>query len=155
MSSTNLWNTLIFKKKRYIKRIPKLFRKLDNNDSKKVSVNQFFELIDVVEKNPFFQLPMFPDFYFWDIARKFLNKSLKFKVIAKSVYFELFMLIVLLANCIIIIWGAIETDIETLKILDLIDDIILYFYIGNLFLTLIFISRMHYKRNWFRHRKIL
>ncbi len=41
-------------KKRYIKRISELYKCLDSNESDSVSVNEFFDLIDHLEKNPRF-----------------------------------------------------------------------------------------------------
>jgi hypothetical protein len=41
-------------KKRYIKRIDKLFSFIDLNESGSISITEFFEIIDIVEKNPEF-----------------------------------------------------------------------------------------------------
>ena len=76
---------------------------IDTNDSNSISLNEFFELIDVLEENPQWHLPMFPDSAIWDKFRKLINKHVKFKAIGKSTWFELFMFIVLIVNCVVII----------------------------------------------------
>lgn len=40
------------RKKRYIKRIRDLYLSIDVNDSNSISLNEFFDLIDIIEKNP-------------------------------------------------------------------------------------------------------
>lgn len=45
--------TLAYKnKKRYIKRIKDLYVKIDSNESNSISLNEYFELIDLMELNP-------------------------------------------------------------------------------------------------------
>ena len=56
-------------KKRYIKKINDLYLKLDNNQSDGVSLNEFFELIEIMEKEPYFQIPSYPDFAIWENFR--------------------------------------------------------------------------------------
>ncbi len=84
-----------------------------------------------MEKNPKFHVPLFPDSKYWDMFRFYINKYLKFKKIGKNIYFEIFMFVVLTANCAIIIAANIVTDPSATNTLDTMDDIILYFYIGE------------------------
>jgi len=39
-------------KKRYLKRIDELFNLMDCNQNEKVTINEFFELIDIMERYP-------------------------------------------------------------------------------------------------------
>ena len=48
-------------KKRLIKRIEELYLQIDVNDSDSISLNEFFELIDIIEANAKWQLPLFGD----------------------------------------------------------------------------------------------
>lgn len=57
----------------YIKRIRDLYLAIDTNDSNSISLNEFFELIDILEENPKWHIPMFPDSVYWDKFRKFIN----------------------------------------------------------------------------------
>ena len=61
------------KRKRYVKRIKDLYKQIDSNESNSVSVNEFFELIDILEKDSQFHIPLFPDLYIWDVVRKFFT----------------------------------------------------------------------------------
>ena len=45
---------LYLQKKTYIKRINDLYKLIDRNDNNSISVNEFFEIIDILEKNPRF-----------------------------------------------------------------------------------------------------
>ena len=49
------------KKKRYLKRINLLCMHIDKNESGFISLNEYFDLVDCLEKNPWFSLPLFPD----------------------------------------------------------------------------------------------
>ena len=93
-------------KKRYVKRIRDLYLAIDTNDSNSISLNEFFELIDVLEENPKWHLPMFPDSQNWNRFRKYLNRKIKLKLFAKSTGFEGFMFLVLIVNCVVIIAAA-------------------------------------------------
>lgn len=118
-----------YHKKRYVKRIRSLYGQIDQNGNGCVSLNEFFDLIDIVEQNPYYQLPLLPDFWWWVATRNFLNRKLKLKKIAKNVIFEVFMFIVLIVNCVVLIMAQMETDEEKLNTLYTIDNICLYIYI--------------------------
>jgi hypothetical protein len=55
-----------------------------------------------MESDPQLLVPIFPDSLLWNKFRKFINRSLKFKVIAKSLIFEVIMFLVVLFNASII-----------------------------------------------------
>ncbi len=97
-------------KKRYIKRIRSLYLKIDLNDSDSISLNEFFDLIDTMEKNPKYHVPLIPDSEYWHKIRLFINKYLKFKYIGKNIYFEIFMFVVLTLNCSVIIAATIVSE---------------------------------------------
>jgi hypothetical protein len=97
------------KKKRYLRRIQRVYFMLDINENNYLvkhiyryllfqSVNQFFELIDLLESDPKLFVPYFPDYKFWNVFRKFMNKVFKFKMIAKSAAFEFVMFFIVLFN---------------------------------------------------------
>ena len=72
------------------------------NDSNSISLNEFFGLVDVLERNPNFHIPLFSDWNIWENFRIFINKKFYFKKISKSTPFEIFMVIILIANCTVI-----------------------------------------------------
>ncbi|EGR34851.1 hypothetical protein IMG5_000790 [Ichthyophthirius multifiliis] len=124
-------------KKRYIKRIKSLYLHIDMNDSKSISLNEFFGLVDVLERNPNFHIPLFSDLKLWENFRAFINKKMAFKKIAKSTYFEVFMILILLANCIIIFVQSALTDQETIDKLEQWDWIFNYAYITEVIVKII------------------
>ena len=50
--------------------------------------------------------------------RKFINTYLKFKEIAKSVYFEMFMMFVLVINSVVLIWSGLSDRDDIIAVLD-------------------------------------
>jgi hypothetical protein len=72
--------------------------KIDENETNSISINEFFELIECIESDTKFFLPLFPDLKLWDTFRRFMNQYLKIKIIVRSGYFEIGMFIVLIVN---------------------------------------------------------
>ncbi len=70
-------------KKRYIKRIEALFIEIDKNVTGSLQLNEFFDIIEIIEAKPLFKTPNFPDLRIWNIVRSYLNKWLRFKKISK------------------------------------------------------------------------
>jgi len=48
-------------KKRMLKRVPALFRLMDDNENGSVSLNEFFQIIDHIQKNSKFSIPSIPN----------------------------------------------------------------------------------------------
>jgi len=66
--------SLAFKnKKRYTKRINDLYLKLDSNKNGTISLNEYFELIDIMEGNEQWHIPLFGDLEIWIKIRAYLN----------------------------------------------------------------------------------
>jgi hypothetical protein len=61
-----------------MKRIRELYLNIDKNDSNSISINEFFDLIEVMLGNPNFIVPILPDFHWWYLVRRFFNKFLFF-----------------------------------------------------------------------------
>ena len=115
---TDFMKIAYMNKGRYIKRIRELYLQIDTNDTNSISLNEFFELIDILEQNPKWHLPSIPDSEIWDNFRKFFNKNLKFKMIAKSNIFEAFMFVILIINSVAIIAALAITDEQDLAVYD-------------------------------------
>ena len=113
---TDFMKIAYMNKGRYIKRIRELYLQIDTNDTNSISLNEFFELIDILEQNPKWHLPSIPDSQIWDNFRKFFNKNLKFKMIAKSNIFEAFMFVILIINSVAIIAALAITEGKDLDV---------------------------------------
>jgi hypothetical protein len=48
-------------KRRYCKRIKYLYKELDKNESNSITLNEFFDLIDIMEQNDKWHIPIFSD----------------------------------------------------------------------------------------------
>jgi len=125
-------------KKRFTKKIPALYKFLDNNESGTITLNEFFEIIEVMEKNPEFAVPLFGDLKIWNIIRKkFFNNILKIKKIVKHIVFEIFITLILISNCICLIIALTIKNESTINTLFIFDEIFLYFYIAEAVLKII------------------
>lgn len=113
------------------------------------SMQEFFEVIEVIESDQKFFLPIFPDYMFWDKFRRFMNRYLKIKLIIRSFYFELFMFVVLIVNSATVVASQITDDTEQNDIYDRIDDVCLYIYIAECVLKIVGFGIIKYfDDNW-------
>ncbi|EGR34811.1 hypothetical protein IMG5_001520 [Ichthyophthirius multifiliis] len=123
----------IYKHKNKLKKTKKkqesLFLHLDKQQQQILTLDDFFDLIDVLESNKKFSLPYIKDNLCWKKTRNFFNKKLYLKKIANNNYFELFMSIVLIFNIIVIILSLLELRENIQKIYETIDDLIVYIYV--------------------------
>lgn len=102
---------------------------MDSNNNGSISINEFFDIIDVLEEDSQFSIPIFPDSLIWEHLRNFLNHHLKFKAIANSPWFDLLMFLIVIANCGIVLALMILDDGSTFEKLDEIEGYFIYSYI--------------------------
>jgi len=50
-----------YHKKRYVKRIQSLYQCMDFSENGSISLTEFFDLIDIIEKKTEYGIPLFPD----------------------------------------------------------------------------------------------
>ncbi|KAL4429432.1 hypothetical protein ABPG74_021019 [Tetrahymena malaccensis] len=120
---------LYLKKKSFLKKIKQLHFILDTNQTQSLSLNEFFEIIDVMEKNPRFQVPSFKDYKFWEVFRQKMNQKFYCKKIARSALFEGLMLFVLVINCVILFISMTTDNQAKQSLMDQIDDYFFYAYL--------------------------
>jgi uncharacterized membrane protein len=65
----------------------------------------------------------------WDQTRELLNRKLLIKKIVGHWAFEVLMLVIVLANCFVLVGAMVSDDQETLDIFESIDNYLLYCYI--------------------------
>ncbi|KAL4467991.1 hypothetical protein ABPG72_015861 [Tetrahymena utriculariae] len=120
---------LYLKKKSFIKKIKQLHDILDTNQTQSLSLNEFFEIIDVMEKNPRFQVPSFKDYKSWEAFRFKMNNKFYCKKIARSTIFEVAMLTILIINCVILFISMTTNSTALQTQMDQIDDYFFYAYL--------------------------
>ena len=76
--------------------------------------------------------------------RSLMNKYLHLKQISKAPWFEILMFIIVIINVVVIILGNILKNEDSLLIIDLIDDIILYIYITEALIKIIGLGIVKY-----------
>ncbi|EGR33043.1 hypothetical protein IMG5_062980 [Ichthyophthirius multifiliis] len=132
-------------KKNYIRRIKSLYLHLDINDQKFISLDQFFNIIDIFESNDNFRIPMFRNNKYWGLFRKILNKKLHLKKYVKNYIFESLMFVVLAVNCTVLIISQFQNE----QIYDDIDSFLGYFYIFEFVLKIVgFGIEKYFQDNW-------
>ncbi len=110
---TKLMKEVYYQKRRNIKRIKELYLTLDTNDNGSIviiilflffkSINEFFDIIENLEKHSKFAVPLCRDFELWDKIRHFINKTFYIKKIIRNKWFDRFIFTVLITNIVSIL----------------------------------------------------
>ncbi|EAR82678.2 cation channel family transporter (macronuclear) [Tetrahymena thermophila SB210] len=142
-------SNLYLKKKSFLKKIKQLHCILDTNQTQSLSLNEFFEIIDVMEKNPRFQVPAFKDYKSWDIFRQKMNQKFYCKKIARSPIFDVSMLLILIINCAILFISMTSDNQSTQSLMDQIDDYFFYAYLLEFLIKVIGIGiEKYFEDSW-------
>ena len=85
----------------------------------------------------------------WRIFREFCNNILKIRTIVESIWFELFILLCVIVNIIILILYATTEDEDKIATLEIIDKVILYIFVLEVILKIIALGVVEYfGDNW-------
>lgn len=122
-------------------------------------MDNFFNLIDLIENNRDIARPEAYENKFWNKIRGLINKVFRFDVIAKSKWFDLFMILVVLFNCgnimpspyriAILIVYSFSNDQDLLDTLDEIDNYLVWIYLGEVVIKMIGLGiNTYFKNGW-------
>lgn len=120
---------LYLHRKEYMKKIRRLYLNIDQNDSQQISMNEFFDIIDVIERYPEFDAPSFSDQAIWMTIRAKANGGRwSLKVISRSWIFETIMMVLLIVNCTFLILGMLSDDPGMIEWADYSDNMFFWVY---------------------------
>jgi hypothetical protein len=81
---------------------------------------------------------------FWNKSQRFIADKCKVKQLVKSKYFEIFFMIVILANLVVVILSYMELSEDQNTVLDEIDRIIVYVFLAEAVLKLLGLGIKNY-----------
>ena len=101
---------------------------MDTNNNKTLSIDEFFEVVEVLESHESFAIPLMKRRKFWKMFREKLNSKFKFLNLANSFNYNLIIFILTISNCGILIAAEVLKNSEYVVVLYFIDEIFLYIY---------------------------
>jgi Ion transport protein len=137
----------VFMKRLVKENIEELFSLLDEDQKGYLTLDNFFNLIDLIENNRDIARPEVIENKAWNKVRDMINKIFKFDVIATNKWFDAFMVLVVLFNCGILIAYSFATNQDVLDTLDNIDNYLVWIYLGEVIIKLLGLGINPYFRN--------
>ena len=145
------WNSLIDRVYNHTqdnKKVTKVFNSLDRRNTGFINPEQFFKGCDLINSLEDIQKYIIK-FSLWDKFRAVINRFLKLNKLVASNWFDLIMLIIILANTVVIILENVDTDQDTSDLLDQIDNYFVYIFILEFVIKIIGLGVTDYfKDNW-------
>ena len=110
---------------------------MDTNNNQTLSIDEFFEVVEVLESHESFAIPLIKRRTFWKTFREKINKKFHFFALANSFPYNLIIFILMIINCAILITCELIEDPDNLLVLYLIDEILLYIYLLDFFIKIL------------------
>lgn len=102
---------------------------MDTNNNKTLSIDEFFEVVEVIESHDAFAIPLIRRRQFWKKFREKLNQKFHFNKIASSFQYNLIIFFLMISNCAILVAAQFSSlDPQIIVIFYFIDEILLYIY---------------------------
>ncbi|EGR34843.1 hypothetical protein IMG5_000710 [Ichthyophthirius multifiliis] len=134
----------------------KLWNYINQERQNKINIDQFFNVIDIIEQQKEFSLSKIKPFKQWIKFRNYILKKFNLQIYVENLYFEIFIFIITLISCSLAIISIFTQKQQTLIVFDIIDNIILVIFIIEIIFKIIIYGIYKYMDNgWNRLHIIL
>lgn len=110
---------------------------LDTNNNKTLSIDEFFEVIEVMESHEKFAIPLIKRKKQWKSFRRAIDKKLKLSKIASNFIYNIIVFVIMVVNCALLISAQLVNDNYAIAVFYFIDELFLYVYLFDFILKVL------------------